>query len=209
MADLLGRQATRGDERMPGRLIYLMGPSGSGKDSVIDAARETLRQMGCEVARRVITRSAESVGEEARGVSPEEFQRLRERGDFALSWRANGLDYGIPIEIDQWLRSGRNVLINGSRGHLAEAKAHYPSLLPVLLTVKSEVLRQRLQRRRRESTEEIESRLGRNALFLAQAAQGEEVGIFRLDNSVELATTVEHFLDWLRREGLGAKSVQV
>ncbi|MEG3012356.1 MAG: phosphonate metabolism protein/1,5-bisphosphokinase (PRPP-forming) PhnN, partial [Pseudomonas sp.] len=46
---------------MDGRLIYLMGPSGSGKDSLIEAAREPLRALGCEVIRRVITRSAESV----------------------------------------------------------------------------------------------------------------------------------------------------
>jgi len=56
---------------MDGKLIYLMGPSGSGKDSLIEAAREPLRAMGCEVMRRVITRSAESVGEDAVCVTPE------------------------------------------------------------------------------------------------------------------------------------------
>ena len=45
---------------MTGRLIYLMGPSGSGKDSLLQAAREPLR--GCRIVRRVITRSAEAVG---------------------------------------------------------------------------------------------------------------------------------------------------
>ena len=59
---------------MDGRLIYLMGPSGSGKDSLIEAAREPLRTLGCEVIRRVITRSAESVGEDAIGVTPQEFE---------------------------------------------------------------------------------------------------------------------------------------
>jgi ribose 1,5-bisphosphokinase len=86
---------------MDGRLIYLMGPSGSGKDSLIDAARASLHALNCEVARRVITRSAESVGESAVGVSPDEFARRRSQGAFALSWTANGLDYGIPIVIDR------------------------------------------------------------------------------------------------------------
>ncbi|WP_347906259.1 phosphonate metabolism protein/1,5-bisphosphokinase (PRPP-forming) PhnN [Pseudomonas purpurea] len=190
---------------MPGRLIYLMGPSGSGKDSLIDAARDSLLQMNCEVARRIITRSEESMGEQALGVSPEAFRRLREAGRFALSWHANGLDYGIPVEIDQWLGAGRNVLVNGSRGYLAEAQARFPKLLPVLLTVKAEVLRDRLQRRNRESAEEIDSRLQRNSLFWVQASGGGAEGILRLDNSEALGVTVERFLGLLRQEGLAGK----
>jgi phosphonate metabolism protein PhnP len=75
------------------------------------------------------------------------------------------LHYGIPIEIDQWLAEGHDVLINGSRGHLPQARARYPDLLVVLLCVDQAVLRQRLLARGRESAEEIEARLGRNAQF--------------------------------------------
>lgn len=52
---------------MAGRLIYLIGPSGSGKDSLLDAARPRLAKRGCRIVRRVITRSAEAVGEAAQG----------------------------------------------------------------------------------------------------------------------------------------------
>jgi ribose 1,5-bisphosphokinase len=181
---------------MGGRLIYLMGPSGSGKDSLIEAAREPLRARHCEVVRRVITRSAQSGGEDAIEVSREEFERRRAKGDFALSWQANGLNYGIPVRIDQWLADGRDVLVNGSRGHLAEAQQRYPSLLPVLLTVKNEVLRERLLRRQRESPAEIEARLRRNALFSADDSIG-ETQIHRLDNSGDLAGTVANLLKLL------------
>jgi ribose 1,5-bisphosphokinase len=177
---------------MDGRLIYLMGPSGSGKDSLIEAARKPLQSLNCEVVRRVITRSAESIGEDAIGVSREEFERLKEADNFALSWHANGLDYGIPIQIDQWLNDGRHVLVNGSRGHLAEALVRYPDLLPVLLTVKDEVLRERLVRRDRESLAEIEARLRRNGRFTADDTQ-----VHRLDNSGDLAETVTHLLNLL------------
>lgn len=187
----------RDDFKMDGRLIYLMGPSGAGKDSLIVAARQPLQALGCEVARRVITRSAESVGEDAEGVTPEEFERRKEEDDFSLFWRANGLDYGIPVEIDQWLKNGRHVLVNGSRGYLAVALERYPAMLPVLLTVKDGVLRERLMRRGRESLEDIDARLLRNKLFADDDSIG-DTQILRLDNSGDLAATVSNLLGLLR-----------
>jgi ribose 1,5-bisphosphokinase len=196
----------RDDIGTHGRLIYVMGPSGSGKDSLIDAARDSLLHLNCVVARRVITRSAESVGEDALGVSTAQFAQMRRKGGFALCWHANGLDYGIPVEIDLWLREGRHVLINGSRGHLPEAMARYPTLLPILLTVKTDALRKRLERRGRESAAQIEARLERNTLFSADAAQDRAEGIFQLDNSGELSTAVDNLLTLLKREGVSAKN---
>ncbi|WP_207863293.1 phosphonate metabolism protein/1,5-bisphosphokinase (PRPP-forming) PhnN, partial [Pseudomonas sp. 71_D] len=146
---------------MQGRLIYLIGPSGAGKDSLLDAARAPLAERGVRIARRVITRSAEAVGEAAQAVSAEEFARLEAEQAFALAWRANGLAYGIRAEIDAWLAAGEDVLVNGSRGYLPEARQRYPDLLAVLLTVEQDVLRERLLNRGRETPEQIEARLAR------------------------------------------------
>lgn len=197
-----------GEGGMGGRLIYLMGPSGSGKDSLIDAARDALARLDCVVARRVITRSPESVGEAAIGVTPQAFAELASQGGFALSWHANGLDYGIPVQIDQWLAEGHHVLVNGSRGHLPLARERYPALLPILLTVSSEVLRRRLERRGRESAMEIEARLERNTLFASRADEDQAQGIFLLDNSGELSSAVSRLLDLLRREGIHETQLQ-
>ncbi len=174
---------------MQGRLIYLIGPSGAGKDSLLDAARTPLAERGVRIARRVITRSAEAVGEAAQSVSPAEFERLEAQHAFALSWRANGLAYGIPAQIDTWLAAGEHVLVNGSRGHLQQARARYPELLAVLLSVEHDVLRQRLRARGRETHAEIEARLARNALFA-----GELDDYLRLDNSATLGESVERLL---------------
>lgn len=191
-----GRHVPEGVFRMDGRLIYLMGPSGSGKDSLIEAAREPLRAMNCEIIRRVITRSAESVGEDAVGVTPQEFDQRQRDGDFALAWHANGLAYGIPIEMDEWLRAGRHVLVNGSRANLRDVLTHYPTLIPVLLTVKDEVLRERLVRRGRETFEQIDARLARNALFKDRRTS--DLPVHLIDNSGALVDAVNQLLDLIR-----------
>ena len=188
---------------MDGRLIYLMGPSGSGKDSLIEAAREPLRTLNCEVIRRVITRSAESVGEDAIGVTPQEFERRQRNGDFSLAWQANGLAYGIPVEMDAWLKTGRNVLVNGSRANLRQALERYPTLVPVLLTVRDDVLRERLLRRGRETLEQIDARLARNALF--KDRRSSDLPVHAIDNSGDLADAVEQLLSLI---GLSAEPDQ-
>ncbi|MDF2642416.1 MAG: phnN [Pseudomonas sp.] len=184
---------------MVGRLIYLIGPSGSGKDSLLDAARETLSQRGCRIVRRVITRSAEAVGEAAQAVSVEQFETMREQGAFALSWQANGLHYGIPVEIDQWLADGHDVLINGSRAHLPQAQLRYPNLLAILLTVDHDVLRQRLLARGRESLTEVEARLDRNARFAGDLLSSNP-SVLMLDNSRDLQQTVAALITLLSRQ---------
>ncbi|WPC06530.1 phosphonate metabolism protein/1,5-bisphosphokinase (PRPP-forming) PhnN [Pseudomonas benzenivorans] len=178
---------------MGGRLIYLMGPSGSGKDSLLQAARGPLAARGCRIARRVITRSAEALGEEALSLSPEQFETQERAGAFAMSWRANGLAYGIPRQVDEWLAGGADVLVNGSRAYLDEARRRYPDLFAVLLAVDPAVLRRRLLARGRETPLEIEARLARNAQFAGGAAQGERLQL--LDNSGELAATVDQLLN--------------
>ncbi|MBH3413817.1 MULTISPECIES: phosphonate metabolism protein/1,5-bisphosphokinase (PRPP-forming) PhnN [Pseudomonas] len=181
-----------------GRLIFLIGPSGSGKDSLIDAARAQLSAAGVEIARRIITRSAEAKGEAAHGVSAERFAQLREEGAFAMHWRANGLEYGIPAQVDTWLAQGRSVLVNGSRAYLPEAQARYPGLLAVCLDVQPAVLRERLLARGRETPEQVDQRLARNALLQLNAGPS----LHHLDNSGELATAVAALLDLLRQEKL-------
>ncbi|PYB79399.1 phosphonate metabolism protein/1,5-bisphosphokinase (PRPP-forming) PhnN [Pseudomonas sp. LB-090624] len=181
-----------------GRLVFLIGPSGSGKDSLIEASRERLIAAGVFIARRVITRSAEAKGEDAHGVTAEQFQALLAQGAFAMHWQANGLDYGIPQQIDQWLGSGRAVLVNGSRAYLAEARRRYPDLLAVLVEVQPEILRERLLARGRESAEEVEQRLARSARLQAAA----DPSVHVLDNSSTLDDAVSGLFRLLREQGV-------
>ena len=174
-----------------------MGPSGSGKDSLIEASRARLQAAGIEVATRVITRSAEAKGEEATSVSVEEFARLRASGALALDWQANGLAYGIPVQIDRWLAQDRHVLVNGSRAYLEQARARYPGLLAIRLDVDPAVLRHRLLARDREPIEQIEERLARGHRLQALSTNL----VRTLDNSGSLDNAIEGLFRILREEG--------
>jgi ribose 1,5-bisphosphokinase len=144
-----------------GRLIYVMGPSGAGKDSVIACARRLGDPARLTVAHRYITRPPRLDAENHIALSEAEFATRRRAGWFALSWHSHGLDYGVGREIDLWLASGAAVLVNGSRAYLAEAVARYPDLLPILVTASPEIRRTRLLARERESAREIAARLDR------------------------------------------------
>lgn len=196
---------------MFGRLVYLMGPSGSGKDSLIEAARGALKALGVTTVRRVITRSAEAVGEEADGVSSQIFAERQARGDFAMHWQANGLRYGIPASIDATLAAGGHVLVNGSRAYLPQALSRYPDLLPIVLRVDDAALRRRLVARGRESSADIDQRLARNAGFASDDASVQMAGVIIevLDNSDALERTLEALLQLLANYGISATAGRI
>ncbi len=181
---------------MSGQLVYVMGPSGSGKDSLLQLAASRAGSQ-LRLMKRYITRSAESEGEDAFSLSPDAFDAMQARGEFAMSWRANGLAYGIPIELDKLLAQGHTVLVNGSRAYCEVAVQRYKSVLVVLVQVDPPLLLQRLLQRGRESRQEITQRLARNtALDLAFMDRLREQGtrLVVLDNSGDLDSAVTQFL---------------
>jgi len=138
-------------------LVLVVGPSGAGKDTLLDAAgTELAGDVRYRFVRRVITRPADAGGEQHEAVTPAEFARRR----FALAWRAHGLDYGIPEDIETDLAAGRVVVASVSRGIVAEAAAQY-RVRVIEVTAPPEVLAERLRSRGREAAEEIARRLAR------------------------------------------------
>ena len=82
--------------RSTGHLIAIVGPSGVGKDSLIEGVRNRLPQV--HFMQRIITRAADAGGESHRAVTAEEFAALRQAGDLLFDWQAHGLEYGISID---------------------------------------------------------------------------------------------------------------
>ncbi len=171
-------------------LFYVMGPSGSGKDSLLRALRERLRPTDpVLVAHRYITRAADA-NEASVALSVDEFHRRIDLGCLALHWQSHGLHYGIGVEIEQWLARGITVIVNGSREYLPQAAARYPKLCAVHVRVKPEVLAARLRQRGRESEAAIAKRL-------ARATQAFDVPtgcrLIEIDNSGELEDSATRF----------------
>jgi ribose 1,5-bisphosphokinase len=149
------------DGGVTGRLICVVGPSGAGKDTLIDAAR--VQRPDLVIVRRVITRPSALGGEDFDGVTSAEFERRKTAGDFALDWRAHGLSYGLPAATLALRTEGRNLLVNGSRAALEQARGVFPDLEVIRITAPSSVLMERLLARGRETREEIEARVLRQS----------------------------------------------
>lgn len=151
---------------MNARLVYMVGPSGAGKDSLLHwLLRHPPRDETLHLARRTVTRSATGEGETDEAVDQNTFERLVLDRRFALHWAANGCRYGIRAEQLAPLKAGAWVLVSGSRGHLPQARQAWPGLTVVHVDASPEVLAARLRARGRETEAEVQARLRRALAF--------------------------------------------
>jgi ribose 1,5-bisphosphokinase len=145
-------------------LFYVIGPSGAGKDTLINHARATINGKNpVAFAHRYITREHGAGNENHIYLSAEEFILRRDAGFFALHWESHGNYYGIGAEINKWMECGFNVVVNGSRAYLPAAQALYPEMVVILITASAEIIAGRLAGRGRESAAEVEKRIRRSA----------------------------------------------
>lgn len=175
----------------PGRIVYLMGASGAGKDSVMRLARQRIDSTRSVVfAHRYITRANVEGAEHHVPLSTQEFKQRVARGLFLWHWDSHGYRYGIGMETDVWRRCGLDVVVNGSRAYLPEACHRVPDLLPVLLQASPERLRDRLAARGRETEAAISARLQRAVTVHPPQAES----MVTIDNNGDLEQAVEAFL---------------
>ncbi|MDP1607368.1 MAG: phosphonate metabolism protein/1,5-bisphosphokinase (PRPP-forming) PhnN [Rhodocyclaceae bacterium] len=168
-----------------GRLFYVIGPSGSGKDSLMRYGRERLAgDHGVVFAHRYITRPVELQGENHVALTHGEFDARLAAGLFAMHWDSHGHRYGIGCEINFWLAKGCRVVVNGSRAYLEQARCRYSELEAVWVEASPEVLEVRLKARGRESDEQIAARVARAAQF---RPGGNNVRVIRNDGPLEEA----------------------
>ena len=146
----------------PGRLVLVVGPSGAGKDTLLRLAQAACADdQDVVFPRRVVTR-ASSADEDNIAVSPIEFARSRDHGEFAVHWDAHGHSYALPLEINDDIRAGRAVVANVSRTVIGALRQAYANVVVVAITAPPDVLAQRLAARARHSDGNIADRLARS-----------------------------------------------
>ncbi|WP_245412708.1 phosphonate metabolism protein/1,5-bisphosphokinase (PRPP-forming) PhnN [Oceaniradius stylonematis] len=183
-----------------GMLFAVVGRSGVGKDSVINHARAAL---ACDhrvlFVRRVISRPADSRGEDHDPVTEDQFRRLLAEGAFCAEWQAHGLHYGIPTAVLDHVETGGVAIVNGSRQALDRLFDRFPHVQVVEIVADPEVIAARLAARGRETAEQIAGRLRRSV----PAYRGADTAV-TIDNSGPLAIAGDALADLVRARLSGA-----
>ena len=176
-----------------GQLFCVVGPSGSGKDALLAWVAQRLpANTPLVFCSRVVTRPATADSPD-QSIDQVAFWQAQAAGEFALHWQAHGLCYGVPRGIDATLAAGRDVVINGSRAHLAQLRQSYPDVHIAWLEVAHDERRQRLTQRGRETGDSLQRRLARGDALPFDASSG----ALRLDNNGSLAVAGATLLTWL------------
>ncbi|MDR6292327.1 thymidine phosphorylase [Inquilinus ginsengisoli] len=184
----------------PGIFFLVVGPSGSGKDTLIDGARAILAPSGrYHFARRVITRPSGAAGEDHDGTTEEAFAALEQQGRFLITWQAHGLHYGLPIELLEACRQGRHVIANGSRSAVPALAERVPRLVLVEVSAPAAVLARRIAGRGREAGADIAARLARPAPDLSAAFAG-GVRVVRVANDGTPEAGIAAFVRLVQQE---------
>tara|TARA_E500000075_G_C6961887_1_gene305669 strand:- start:467 stop:1030 length:564 start_codon:yes stop_codon:yes gene_type:complete len=148
-----------------GLFLAVVGPSGSGKDTIIEALCKQLPNI--KRVKRYITREQQKAGgEDSYNIDFDTFRKLERDGGFAFSWSAHHLKYGLPITIFDEINAGTILIANISRSILDQLSDKFEYYEIILITASDKILAERLEKRGRESKAQIEERLARSSFTI-------------------------------------------
>ncbi len=147
---------------MRGKLIVVSGPSGAGKDTLIQAALEAIPELTLIASATTREpRKGEVDGKDHVFLSREEFERWTDE-DRLLEWAEySGNLYGTPKQsVQELLDSGRSVILRIELQGARQVKERRPDAVMVFVRAPSlEETRRRLESRATETSESVESRM--------------------------------------------------
>jgi len=165
-------------------LVIISGPSGVGKDTIIDALRRRERETGrAGVRHYVVTcttraqRNGEVDGVDYHFIDRDEFLRIYAARGFLEANEVHGNWYGSPRdEVRQALVAGRDVILKiDVQGAQVVKEQVSEALLIFVVPPTQEVLFQRLRTRATETAAELERRQADAAIELARQGDYDHV----------------------------------
>ncbi|WP_118178774.1 phosphonate metabolism protein/1,5-bisphosphokinase (PRPP-forming) PhnN [Paraburkholderia phosphatilytica] len=173
-----------------GVFFFVVGPSGAGKDTLIDGARAAFAARdGFVFATRTITRPSGAPGEAHIGVTEAEFATLEATQRFLITWHAHGLRYGLAASLVDDLNAGQHVIANGSRAAIPLLQGCVSKLVVIEVTAPAGVLAARIASRGRETAAEIAARLARGV-----APMPDGIRAIKVMNDGSAALGIERFV---------------
>lgn len=149
-------------ENKKGLLILFSGPSGVGKDTVLDVVLNKNKDLQKSIS--LTTRSIrenETDGKDYYFISVPEFQKMIDNGE-VLEYAQYGSNlYGTPKgPVDKWLSEGKNVILKIEVQGAENIKKLYPDSVGIFLLPPSmDVLENRLRSRGTEDEDDVKKRL--------------------------------------------------
>ncbi len=194
---------------MKSSLYYIIGASGSGKDTLLQALERRFQKPEYVFIKRYITRlpmackndsgeNSLNIDESAKKegylyISKEDFIAKEKSNAFAMTWRSYDTYYGIPSSIDNDLEAGKKIFINGSREYLPTALKLYPNLQIVLLEADEKTLERRLLARGRDKGDELKKRIKNAKMEIDFLGEN----CIRLNSSGEIEDLLEECIEKL------------
>jgi guanylate kinase len=168
-------------EGAPGALLVIIsGPSGVGKDTIIEALARRPREPDYHYVVTCTTRAprpGEVPGVSYQFLSRREFRDLREAGELLEANEVHGNWYGTPRrEVAEALAAGHDVILKIDVQGARVVKERVPDALLVFIVPPSlEALFQRLRSRATETADELEIRQRNAAIELARQGDYDRV----------------------------------
>jgi len=178
------------ENELQGYFFAVVGPSGAGKDSLMDGAKTVLPKDQYVFAKRVVTRPPGQVGEDYESCTESEFAARKHNNEFLMTWQAHGFEYGLTKSLAREQAAGHHVIANCSRQSLKDLQKAVSQLVVLSIWASPETLAKRLHKRGRETAQEIALRLKREA---GQTPPG--LKVVMVDNNGTLAEGQKNFLE--------------